>query len=324
MNDPRRVEYADWYVWAKRNLASDAAVCHGAAAAALRAIEAGGDRVATITAARASMTSAAHLDSGTSPHLRAYAEWFDWCRREFGGTRDQQHAAAAAAMDVLDAGGDPNQATLAARRAHTPGPDAGVPAEAAPVPEWAPATAAAYPPPPPTVPPPTFGAPPPVVPSGGPPPPANHAAAPSAGAGSRLLGWAVDMGMLLVAWILISLVVGLCLGIGFAIGGADPNRWLAVPANQFALGLLVIALVVVVSWLYGTLSETSSLQGTFGRVVAGTRLVTETGDRVSYRAANSRWLMKLLTLGAGGLLIPFNPSHHALWDVAAGTRVVRR
>ena len=43
MLDDRTREYADWYVWAKRNLTSTSEICHAAAQAAVEAKSAGRD-----------------------------------------------------------------------------------------------------------------------------------------------------------------------------------------------------------------------------------------------------------------------------------------
>ncbi|HSR25843.1 MAG TPA: hypothetical protein VLW53_19985, partial [Candidatus Eisenbacteria bacterium] len=96
---------AEWYAWAKREVSTDSRVCLGAAQAALEALENGGDEQAARQAARGSV--AGHgiaLISRIVPRRRAYAEWYDWARREIGGPRDRLHVAAAAAMERLEAG----------------------------------------------------------------------------------------------------------------------------------------------------------------------------------------------------------------------------
>src|SRR5438309_2160537 len=48
---------------------------------------------------------------------RAYAEWYAWARREIGGDAERLHAAARAALNRLETGGDSLEATRAARHA---------------------------------------------------------------------------------------------------------------------------------------------------------------------------------------------------------------
>lgn len=111
--------YAEWFVWAKRNLVNDVTVSHVAAAAATEAETDGGSREQAIAAARQSLTTGAHRASPGPAELRrrSYAEWFDWARRELGGVREQQHEAARAAIAALDAGQGIDAALTAARQA---------------------------------------------------------------------------------------------------------------------------------------------------------------------------------------------------------------
>ena len=108
--------FAEWYVWAKREVATDSRVCLGAAQAAMETLGDGADDQAARQAARGS--TAGHgiaLVSRIPARRRAYAEWYDWARREIGGPRDRLHAAATAALMRLDAGGDATAAASAAR-----------------------------------------------------------------------------------------------------------------------------------------------------------------------------------------------------------------
>jgi uncharacterized RDD family membrane protein YckC len=123
--------FADWYVWAKREVSTDSRVCLGVAQAAMEALDGGADEHAARLAARRSL--AGHgiaLLSRIAPRRRAYAEWFDWARREIGGRADRHHVAARAALDHLDQGGDAAGATTAAREAlaRTPVPAPEAPA----------------------------------------------------------------------------------------------------------------------------------------------------------------------------------------------------
>jgi uncharacterized RDD family membrane protein YckC len=173
--------FAEWYAWAKREVSTDGRVCLGAAQAALEALEDGGDEDAARRAARGS--TAGHgiaLVSRIAPRRRAYAEWYDWARREIGGPRDRLHTAAEAAMGSLDAGGDAGQAAAAARAAvATVPPDAGAPS-ARPPGSWAPPGAApAAPIPRPAPIPPPAPAPPPAPPPAGAQPEPQAPAEPS-------------------------------------------------------------------------------------------------------------------------------------------------
>jgi len=110
--------FAEWYVWAKREVSTDTKVCLGAAQAAVEALESGADDQSVRVAARGSV--AGHgmaLQARIAPRRRAYAEWYDWARRQIGGGPDRQHAAARAALERLDGGDDATKAAAAAAAA---------------------------------------------------------------------------------------------------------------------------------------------------------------------------------------------------------------
>ncbi|HXM54090.1 MAG TPA: hypothetical protein VOB72_01780, partial [Candidatus Dormibacteraeota bacterium] len=110
--------FAEWYVWAKREVGTDNRVCLGAAQAAIEALVDGGDEQAARQAARGSVAGhGVALLTRIAPRRKAYAEWYDWARRELGGGRERQHVAAAAALERLDAGDDAGHAAAAARTA---------------------------------------------------------------------------------------------------------------------------------------------------------------------------------------------------------------
>lgn len=73
MSDEQR--FAEWYVWARRALSSDAAVCLAAAQAALDVLDAGGDANRAAAAARRSIGAPAHvLLTAVPQRRREYAE----------------------------------------------------------------------------------------------------------------------------------------------------------------------------------------------------------------------------------------------------------
>jgi hypothetical protein len=154
MSEDRAREYAEWYVWAKRNLTSTPEICHAAAQAASEAKRAGGDPQAAARTAAQSRSGPGWSQPET-PEVRQYAEWYDWSRIQLNAGGDDLVRATAAAVASLRDGGDAAMAANAARAAI--GKDE--PAPAAP-------PALAPPPPPPVSRPPE---PPPPPPSGYPP-----------------------------------------------------------------------------------------------------------------------------------------------------------
>lgn len=333
--------YADWYVWAKRNLSMESAVCHAAAAAATEVVRAGGTREQAIEAARRSFSTGAHavMDTG-DVRRRTYAEWFDWARRELGGVREQQHAAAAAALRTLDAGAGANVAMANARAAAGVGPPDAQPLPPAPPP----------PPPPPQPPQPPLGppayqaaAPPPAYPPPGYTP--GYAAAPAyappayayapqwaappapyAGFGRRLVAFLLDLLIGTAAWLALVVAFTLVLA-AVLLAGRQVTVDSFAKAQPVWVDLAYYGLGVVMTWLYYTLAEASRWQGTVGKLALGIKVTDEAGARISWPRANARYWAKLLSflIGAGGfLMIAFTQRRQGLHDLLARTLVVRR
>ncbi len=298
--------YADWYVWAKRNLSTDALVCHGAAAAATVVVEAGGDRQQAIAAARQSLTTAAHLDVADADiRRRTYAEWFDWARRELGGVREQQQAAARAALSTLDAGRGANAAMLAARAVYGAEP----PAPVEPSPEFLPAPSGHQPSPPY----------PPYQPHGVAEPPSFVG---YAGFWRRLAAYLLDYLIQLAAITVAAFIIGAFIGITAAISGQQVDTNAA--GNLMVLPLQVIS--VALTWLYYTLLESSPWQATLGKRALGLKVTDLEGRRISWGRANARFWSKILSwliLGIGFLMIAFTARKQGLHDMIGGTLVVR-
>lgn len=319
--------YADWYVWAKRNLSPDSALCHAAAAAATAVEQRGGSRQDAITAARQVTTTGAHLATPDPSELRrrGYAEWFDWARRELGGVREQQHAAARAAIAALDAGLGANAAMAAAREVavlETP-PTAMPPPPPPPPapPSLPPQPMSAYTPPAP----PAYG-PPAYAPPAWPPPPPLPAPAfvGYAGFWRRVAAWVIDGVVIFAALLGISLIGGVIYGITLGVNHqpvptqAQLSATLNVPVN--------IALLIA-SWLYFTLLEASPWQATVGKLALGIKVTNFESGRIGWGRANARYFAKILSgaiLGIGFLMAGWTARKQALHDMIAATLVVRR
>src|SRR5207248_7509868 len=111
----RRRTYAEWFVWAARNLTSTVEIQHACAEAATEALASGGDPAAAARAA-AQNRSGPGWTTRAEPGVRSYAEWYDWARTNLNLAGEPLHTAAAAAIAAMEAGGDGAAAAGAARR----------------------------------------------------------------------------------------------------------------------------------------------------------------------------------------------------------------
>ena len=83
---------------------------------------------------------------------------------------------------------------------------------------------------------------------------------------------------------------------------------------------------ILVELLYFALQESSGTQATLGKKAMGLKVVGLSGERISFGRATGRYFAKTLsqlTLLIGFLVQPFTKKKQALYDLMAGTLVVR-
>lgn len=344
-------QFAEWYVWAKREMSTDNRVCLGAAQAAMTAQEGGADLQAARIAARRSVGGhGIGLAEDVSPRRRAYAEWYDWARREIGGGVERQHAATRAALTALDRGADAVEAAAAARREVVPesGPFPGPP--------MAPGTLAAPPilsppamapmVPPPSVPqaglPPPAGAPPPIPPPGPalttaatapygpvaapypayPPIPAQAPGHAYAGFWRRFAAFVIDIVLLFVGVFILAFLVSFFVVLGLVSSGQQPTD-----QSLSGASLVLYGIVFVLVWLYFAGLESSVWQATIGKRLMRLVVTDLYGRRISFGRATGRYFGKILSwliLAAGFWMIPLTQRKQGLHDLIASTLVARR
>jgi uncharacterized RDD family membrane protein YckC len=316
MAEPQRSpdqEFAEWYVWAKREISTDNRVCHGAAQAAMEALADGADRPTAIQAARRSQAGHSLALASQVPALRrSYAEWYDWARREIGGDSERLHEATHAAIDSLQRGGGSAEAAAAARSAVPPA----VPPEPPPVGSLAAATPDS--PAPPVW---THPGPPGTPGSPGVEPSALQAELPYAGFWRRLGAFAIDLVFVLVGCLFVTLLIAVLLAIALiSTGGSAPTDDALVQVAAFGI-------LLVLTWLYFAGLESSGWQGTVGKRMTGLLVTDRAGRRLSFGRSTGRYFAKILSarpILIGYLLAAFTPQKQALHDLIAGTLVVKR
>ena len=91
------------------------------------------------------------------------------------------------------------------------------------------------------------------------------------------------------------------------------------------LGLWWFAGMMLVSWLYYALFESSPLQATIGKRIFNFRVVNQIGEKIGFTRATIRYFGKYLsrfTFCIGFLLILFTKKKQALHDKIAATLII--
>ncbi|MBM3443206.1 MAG: RDD family protein [Bacteroidetes bacterium] len=85
--------------------------------------------------------------------------------------------------------------------------------------------------------------------------------------------------------------------------------------------------MIVLSWLYFALMESSNFKGSLGKRLVGLQVTTMDGQRIGFGRATGRYFGKILSafiLMIGYIMAGFTEKKQALHDILAGTLVVKR
>ncbi len=91
--------------------------------------------------------------------------------------------------------------------------------------------------------------------------------------------------------------------------------------------VVLIAGCAVAGWLYFALMESSSQQGTLGKMALSIKVTDMNGNRISFGRATGRYFAKIissLTLCIGYIMAGFTQQKQALHDIIAGCLVVNK
>jgi uncharacterized RDD family membrane protein YckC len=114
--------------------------------------------------------------------------------------------------------------------------------------------------------------------------------------------------------------LGLVMGVVMAASGADETAEVMPLVN---MGINVGS--IVAGWLYSSLLESSSWQGTVGKKLIGLRVTDLNGYPISFGKATGRYFGKILSSMiclVGFIMVAFTEKQQALHDQLAGTLVV--
>ena len=119
---------------------------------------------------------------------------------------------------------------------------------------------------------------------------------------------------------LIFVPLGAILGVLLLATGNEPD-----PSLTLALDGGIRVGSIIVGWLYSSLLESSSWQGTVGKKVCGLRVTDLDGHQITFGKATGRYFGKILSsliCLVGFFMVAFTEKHQGLHDQLAGTLVV--
>jgi len=98
--------------------------------------------------------------------------------------------------------------------------------------------------------------------------------------------------------------------------------------KQYSIALTIwYILAVVIVWLYYTLMESSSYQGTVGKIFLGIKVTDLNGHKIGFGRATGRHFGKIISaiiLFVGFIMVAFTKRKQGLHDIMAGCLVVNR
>ncbi len=147
----------------------------------------------------------------------------------------------------------------------------------------------------------------------------------------RIMGWALDT--LILTFLLMPIFISLMTLSSF-------NSELANQTNQakqistsihlianFSFIFVAYIIPLIIQWLYFSLQYISKHQATIGMRAFGLKIISETGEPISFGRATSRYLASFLSgiiFFIGRFMMAFTPHKQTLHDIMAGTYVIRK
>lgn len=135
----------------------------------------------------------------------------------------------------------------------------------------------------------------------------------------RFVAMLIDEVLLQIVYQGIGFVLAMPTAIGFMMGRSA----MAVGAASI---LVSWPLMMCVAWVYAAVMESSSSQGTLGKMALGLKVTDMQGRRVTFARATGRHFGKIvsgITLLVGYIMAGFTERKQAMHDMMAGTLVVK-
>lgn len=102
--------------------------------------------------------------------------------------------------------------------------------------------------------------------------------------------------------------------------------WLVWPESWKGNQIFLFATTMIFTWLYYSILESSTKQGTLGKVVLGLKVVDYNNQRISFTRATGRYFSKFISaaiLMIGFIMVAFTAKKQGLHDMIAGTLVIK-
>lgn len=164
-----------------------------------------------------------------------------------------------------------------------------------------------------------------------PPPIVAPMYSPYAGFWLRFVAYVIDGLLCGLVFVVFALILIAIIGVGTIRGSTEtfdtPESYFATPAAIFFfLAILVVA--VFGSWLYYALLESSTHQGTLGKMSLGLIVTDMEGRRITFARASGRFFAKIITglipFCIGYIMAGFTAKKQALHDMIASCLVLRK
>jgi len=134
------------------------------------------------------------------------------------------------------------------------------------------------------------------------------------------------------AYILDSLILGLTAGVAvfaplMSRGAISPDNPWAIYTNTSRQYVALQLLLMMISWVYFALLESSPWQASIGKKMLGLMVTDMQGRRISFARATARYFCTLLSsfiLMAGFIMIAFTEKKQGLHDILTGCLVIKR
>ena len=135
-----------------------------------------------------------------------------------------------------------------------------------------------------------------------------------AGFWKRLAAFVIDFIITMIG----SFIIGVALGISMIATGTDDPETLEAAGDS--LGILVM-------WAYFSVMESSTKQGTLGKMALGIKVTDLDGNRIGFGRASGRYFGKIISyliIFVGFIMVAFTKKKQGLHDMMAGCLVVNK